>query len=271
MLTRSLLHRSSRLGAFVAPTLSLLTIPRNAVAQLIVPAMMRCCRAAALVGAVVLCTPKFARATEISSTFDLGAEGWQSVKLAYPNPGDPPVILETYSPGWSAAGGNPGGYIALDDPDGGNPTGNVQYWLAPSSFLGNRQLWVGGALSFDLLDSGSGYGLFRQEDVILTGGGLTLVYGLESAPSQAEWSHFSVGLSASGWRAGSYSGSEATQSEMTTVLSSLDAIYIRGEHQLGPDSARLDSVVMQTGPVPEPASMLAVGLGALATMRRKRR
>lgn len=189
-----------------------------------------------------LLTVGIAQATAISSTFDATTEGWLSTMLAYPHPGEPPVILGTFSPNWTSAGGNPGGNISLADPDGSNATGNSQYWHAPSYFLGNRQAWYGGLLTFDLQNSGSGFGLFSQEDVILTSGGITLVRDLLSAPSQVNWSHFSVGMTQAGWRKGSYSGNVASQGDMIAVLSSLDAIYIRGEYQYGPDVARLDSV-----------------------------
>jgi hypothetical protein len=218
-----------------------------------------------------------ARAGLITSTFDTDADGWTSVTLKYPNPGAPPPILGTFTPNWFPTGGTPGGFIYLNDPDGSNATGDTQYWKAPTKFLGNLSAFYGGNLSFDLTDfTAFRFGPFDQEDIILVGGGLTLVYDTPYNPSTGNtWTHYSVGLVPSGWKLNSLSGPPATEADMQTVLGSLEALYIRGEYQLGPDTANLDTVILESSPtaVPEPSSLtlLAAGVFCLASLASRRR
>src|SRR6202521_296513 len=92
------------------------------------------------------------------SNFNVNDEGWRSVTLGFPDPRTPPAILQTFLPNWLPAGGNPGGYIFNNDPNG-----NVQYWLAPASFLGNQSAAYSNSLLFSLMDSPVGAG-FDQAD-----------------------------------------------------------------------------------------------------------
>ncbi|WP_165228130.1 putative Ig domain-containing protein [Aquisphaera insulae] len=177
-----------------------------------------------------------------SSDFDSDSEGWKSVTLKYPQAGSPPAVLGTYNPTFVATGGSPGGSIRIDDPDGSLSVGNTQYWSASSKFLGDMSAAYGGILSFSLAQSPTN-DPFSQEDVILVGGGLTLVYDTSSNPATG-WTGYSVGLFEGGWRRDSLSGPAATRSDMRTVLSSLSALYIRGEFQLGPDTEWFDSVAL---------------------------
>ena len=51
-----------------------------------------------------------------SSTFDSDSEGWVVKDLAFPNPGAPPVAVNTFTPVYQNTGGNPGGHLSLVDP-----------------------------------------------------------------------------------------------------------------------------------------------------------
>jgi hypothetical protein len=154
----------------------------------------------AIVWSVVLATIEPASAAMITSTFNSNAEGWTSVTLDYPTPGAPPPILASYAPNWLSTGGTPGGFIYLTDPDGHLATGDTQYWRAPTAFHGNLSAYYGGSLSFDQTDyTAFNYGPFDQEDVILVGGGLTLVYDTVGYPSTGvTWTNYNVGLSSPG-------------------------------------------------------------------------
>ena len=62
--------------------------------------------------------------------------------------------------------------------DGSGTFGNAEYWRAPGKVLGYQLEAYGGSLAFDVGNAGSGNGPFDQEDIILVGGGITLVYDL---------------------------------------------------------------------------------------------
>ena len=201
------------------------------------------------------------QATIITSNFDSGSDGWLSETLSFPNPGSPPLSSGTYSPNWNATGGNPTGYVTLQDPDGSAPTGNTQYWHAPAKFLGNLLAFYGGALTYDVIDAGT-FGSFNEADVLLVGSGLTLEYNTSVIPSTSLWTSYAIGLAETGWHIETATGPGAavTKAQMQAVLSSVSGIYIRGEYRLGPDLASLDNPTLS---IPEPSSLLLVALGVV--------
>ena len=170
------------------------------------------------------------------STFDTDADGWQSVTLPYPS-AVPPTVLGTFAPQWVA------GYITIADPDGSGPVGNTEYWQAPAKFLGDQSLAYHGSLEFDLANSGSSFGTFYQEDVILLGGGLTLVHDLGTAPG-ASFSHYVTPLLEGAWYRDGLTGPVATRDELVIALGSITQLFIRAEFQLGPDVEYLDNVTL---------------------------
>lgn len=220
----------------------------------------------AFLGAV---QPAAAQTVLASSHFDAGAEGWQVQDLAYPNAGAPPNHLATYSPTYNSTGGNPGGHLQMVD-----PSGNAWYWYAPAAFLGNQAGAYGGKLSYQLKATG-GTALFSQEDVILVGGGITLVRGNLAPPGPA-FATYNLNLSEAGWTRNNMLGAAATAADMQAVLSNLTHIYIRGEYHGDTDTGYLDNVVLTSAPpaaaVPEPSSVLLfLPALAVAGMVRRRR
>jgi len=181
------------------------------------------------------------------SSFVSSSEGWLSVTMPYPS-AVPPTELASYTPDWISS---LGGYIRIADPDGSGPTGNVQYWSAPASFLGYKAAAYGGALDFDLANEGSGSGSFAQEDILLVGGGVTLVHDLGGVPI-GSFTHYSIPMSEAGWKSGGLAGPAATVAEFKEVLFSLTHLYIRAEYQLGPDTEYLDNVTLSAGTVAAP-------------------
>ena len=207
-----------------------------------------------------------------SSTFDTDSEGWQIANLIYgSNQGASPTVLGYFTPTYNNTGGDPGGYVSILDPT----SNQAFYWLAPSKFLGNKSSAYGGTLNYDLADTDLS-DTFHQEDIILVSSSKTLVYDLGTIPADT-FTHFSVGLSQAGWRENSLSGPSATQADMQGVLSSLSAIYIRGEYSLAVDTGSLDNVTINSAPVPEASSvvslglLLCLGLGGLAVTTRRRK
>ncbi len=204
-----------------------------------------------ILGASTLATASIAHAT--SSTFDSGAEGWTAV-------GDAAAPLT-----WSSSAGNPGGAVYILD----QVVGGVTYFVAPSAFLGDRSGAFGTDLRFDLKQVyPGGANPFNANDVVLTGGSLTLVYDTPVNPPNGSWASYAVPLASGGWRVGSLTGALATDAQIQSVLANLSSLRIRAEYQTGADTGYLDNVSL----VPEPTSalMLLAGLGVLAGARRAR-
>jgi len=174
-----------------------------------------------------------------SSDFTADADGWLNVTLPYPS-AIPPINTGTYAPTWVA---ELGGYIRLNDPDGGGQSGDCQYWQAPAEYLGFKSAAYGGTLQFDLANSNSGFGGFVQEDVILIGSGLTLVHALAPVPVPA-FTHYSIPMDETGWKVGAIAGPPATSVQFKNVLFAISALFIRAEHQLGLDVQFLDNVTL---------------------------
>lgn len=192
-------------------------------------------------------------ANAATSRFDTGTEGWTAV-------GDfaAPVT-------WSSTGGNPGGHVFIPD----QVVGGVTYFVAPAAFLGDKSAAFGTMLTFDLKQVHPGASnQFSDRDVVLQGGGLTLVYDTGPNPPNGAWASYAVPLSAGGWRLNSLSGAVATNPQILAVLSSLTSLQIRAEFQTGADTGYLDNVSL----VPQPASalLMAGGLAGLLWLRRVR-
>ena len=193
----------------------------------------------------------------IVSTFDTGSEGWTGQ-------GDIAAPVT-----WIATGGNPDGHIRLVDAT----SGGVTYFAAPAAFLGNRGDAFGQMLSFDVRQTISGgANQFNAADVVLIGGGLTLVYDFAANPPIGAWTNYSVSFLGAGWKVGTLTGANATDLNMNQVLSSLTALRIRSEYQTGADTGYLDNVMVTTVPEPSPLTLLLAGMlvmGSL-TLRRNR-
>lgn len=170
-------------------------------------------------------TPPPDEGLRIESHFDTGLEGWS-------------FIADVREFRYVADGGNPGGYAEAVD----FTTGEVWYWVAPATYLGDRADFHGGTLSFDLRQS-SLSSQFDADDVILIGGGLTLA--LNISHPDTDWTPYTLFLDArSDWRIGTEDGPVATDAEILMVLGDLQAMHIRGEYISGSDTGGLDNVVM---------------------------
>ncbi|QLK25572.1 alkaline phosphatase D family protein [Natrinema zhouii] len=177
-----------------------------------------------------------ASADRIESTFDGDADGW----LISQNGGsNRPVYRES--------GGSPGGHISDEE----NQGGVAWYYQAPFKFLGDREAFYGGTLSFDLRQAQTD-GQFDAEpieggDVLLASGDTKLVYefrGPDSNPGK-EWSTFEAPLSADAvWIDLTSQEPIATEERFREVLADLETLRIRGEYRSGDDTSYLDNVVL---------------------------
>jgi hypothetical protein len=220
----------------------------------------------ALLSTLFLCSfasASFAAPILASSTFDSDAEGWTA-------------LTTPASSAWTVAGGAvvnfsadgvPSGSIVVADPDN-----EWTYFVAPSSFLGNMSAAMGGSLTFDSRYVVPASAYVNEADVVLKGAGLALVYdATNSLPGT--WTHFDIPLASGAWRvADTFSGPLATDAQILSVLSSLDALWINAEHFTPvSESIALDNVVL-SAPVPEPETwaMMVLGVALVGVFGRRR-
>jgi hypothetical protein len=164
--------------------------------------------------------------TLVRNTFNAGAEDGSAV-------GDVGAL------NFVSNGGNPGGHVSAADTSGGT----VWFWRAPQRVLGNKSSAYGGLLTFDLKQTLEAP-LSGTLDVVLNGGGVTLVFEALRSPG-TNWSAYKVALAESaGWRKGSPAGPPPTRSEMLRVLASLDALLIQGKQSPEPGLGFLDNVTL---------------------------
>ena len=174
----------------------------------------------------VTATPPSASSCE--STFSVDDEGWRGS-------GDAALAVPT----WYATGGNPGGFVELDD----GLAGGVWYWEAPATFLGDASSAYGNFVRFDLKQSSTS-SQFDSPDVILNSGGLELIYDTANNPD-ITWTHYDVPLTEAGWEVNG-EGRVPSSAEFQTVLANLERLRIRGEYVAGSDTGGLDNVILET-------------------------
>lgn len=173
----------------------------------------------------------------IESTFDDDAEGW----LVSQNGG-------SNRPTYRASGGNPGGHITDDESQGGI----AWYYQAPFKFLGDREAFYGGQLSFDLRQAQTDQQFDAEPveggDVLLASGDEKLVYefrGADDNPGE-EWTSYEVPLTADAtWIDLTSRDPLATEERFREVLADLEVLRIRGEYRSGDDASYLDTVVLE--------------------------
>lgn len=191
----------------------------------------------------------------ISSTFDSDAEGWMQSN------GDSASTVV-----WQATGGNPGGNILYDEAaDGG-----VDRMSAPAKFLGDLSAYVGGTLSFDWQTDNLSSPTNFNDDVELTGNGMTIRYDL-SSPSLGEWSTTEIDLTAeAGWLVDS-TGIAPTSVEFAGLMDNLTQFTLLTDFNNGVENPRFDNIAMAAVPEPSVVAALLGSSALLAVMVRRRR
>ncbi|WP_049907059.1 alkaline phosphatase D family protein [Halovivax asiaticus] len=173
----------------------------------------------------------------IESTFDDGPDGW----LVSQNGGSD-------HPAHRTTGGNPGGHITEAE----NQGGIAWYYQAPFKFLGDREAFYGGTLSFDCKQAEIDWQFdahpMEGGDVLLASGETKLVYEFRGTGSNpgTEWTTFDAPLTAeAGWIDLTSHDPFATEETFRDVLANLDTLRIRGEYRSGDDRSFLDNVVLR--------------------------
>lgn len=210
-----------------------------------------------------------AAALTVSSTFDSGAEGWSATSFS-----DTATIFTSpplqvgLTPTHHAAGGNPGGYVSIADPDGG-----WTYFVAPSKFLGDQSDKLGGALVFSLQHAVNGGSIIGTPGTaVLRSGSRVLVHNAGTVPASfPNWTAYGVELAAPFWR-DAVTGDTVTDEILGLTLADLDGLFLSAEFVTPVVEINgLDSVSL-VAPVPLPPAILglASALGVMAFRGRRR-
>jgi hypothetical protein len=184
----------------------------------------------------------------VSSTFDTNLEMWTGTGSG------------NFT--FHASGGNPGGYVQYNDVSG---TGGDGWLSAPAKFLGNwSALENQSTLSWDhIIIQTGGSGQLLQGQAIISGPGGSARFTSDEYMTDAGWKTFSAPINYSAWA--------VTAGSWADILNNVTTLQIRIEavhNDSGPlDIDGIDNVTLNS--VPEPATLLLLGLGGLA-MRAKR-
>jgi hypothetical protein len=163
-----------------------------------------------------------------SSDFNEDANGW---KIAGDAQGGS-NIEASYSP---FEGLDNSGYIYADD----DVAGGVWYFVAPDKFMGDQSAFIGGKLSFYLIQKSALSDQFKSKDVIIKGGNNQEIYYYHESYPDTTWTHYEINLdTTAGWM--NSSDTDANASEIHSVLSDVQSLWIRGEFESGPDTGGLD-------------------------------
>ncbi len=168
-----------------------------------------------------------------TSTFDTGNEGWSA-------DGDP----TSQTPAWFANNGNPGGHIRVTDAS----IGGTWYFIAPNQYHGNKCDAYGKWLRYDQFtsDTSNQQQFGGDPDVLLFGGGLTLIFDNANNPGLA-WTHYDILLREdAGWRLNTLNGPVPTEAQFRAALADVAGIKIRGEYRAQADIGGLDNFVLES-------------------------
>ena len=132
--------------------------------------------------------------------------------------------------------------------DNGFSGGARWRFKAPSKYLGNASKAFRQRLTWAAMTEFSSGRLYAENDVFLTGRGLTLVAEVDDVPrGTRDWAQFAVFLdSRTPWRKEADGFPLATDEEIESVLKTLTELELPGEWRDGAETSCLDSVYFGT-------------------------
>jgi hypothetical protein len=202
-----------------------------------------------LVLGLTLCSLEAGAAT-ISSDFSADLDGWT-------------ISSGSGALSYSATGGNPGGYLFVDNAEGSI----IVRAIAPAKFLGNLSAYDGGTLRFDgnLLSKGSVpfYPPYGQVRISTSGGTPATLDIAPSDPSIGVWTTYGVSLDAATWG--------QTPARWAEILANVTEIAVVLEAVSGLETNGFDNFVLTSLPEPSGSVLAALALAVLGTARRSRR
>ncbi len=190
---------------------------------------------------------------QIASTFDTDNDGWIVRDL---------TVDEIVSGEWSVYWTSPG---HIYSPDVGS-----YFFSAPSKFLGDKSAYIGGTISFDIMNNLADYSTDRGTyfNLILQGDGIMLFHDGNFPKQPYVWTHIDASLNSDKWYKHWDINNQATADELAFVLGNLQGIYVYADWGWGGDTAYLDNVIMQV--VPEPTTLSLLALGAILAGRKRK-
>ena len=195
----------------------------------------------------------------IAYTFDSDAQGWS-------------IANDGTGFMWDGTIGNGVGAIRARDV----VSGNIWLFSAPDADLGPMGGMYNTSISYEILGitgSHTNLGGGERADIILQGAGISIGINAGTQPVNDQWTSASALVSVdadwkilSSFSDATLTGSLATQGQIESVLADMTGLFIRGEYTNGGDATAIDNVDF----VPAPSAMALLGLGGLATTRRRR-
>lgn len=164
----------------------------------------------------------------VVSTFDDSTEGWQKL------PGSDASSAVV----WVATGGNINGYVQYNE----TGAGFTDYVSAPAAFLGDKSIYYGGTLRFDIRINLAPVAV--PETAKLTGNGLTLAVQLAPPSPANTWHHRSVALTENGGWINTTTGLAPTQAQLLSVLANLTALHLRTDYVSGSEQVSFDNIAL---------------------------
>ena len=194
---------------------------------------------------------------QLSYTFDSDAQGWRRGNLDLASL----TLTDIGVAAWNASG-----FIEADD------FSDYAFHLSPSLGGVNMGNTYGGVLRLDFATVSASPAGPAQPFVVLTNGTGALFRPQSFADNTPlTTSVFSLDTTG-GWQYGTSIANiaPATESQIRSILGNLTRIGVTADVADGTDSTAVDNLRL-VAPVPEPATIAALGLGAVAILRRRRR
>ena len=178
--------------------------------------------------------------------FDSTNEGWRRGDLDITH-----LVMNDVG----AATWNAGGYI--DAPDFANWSFHLSPVIPANMSSATR-------IEFDYSSAASD----GPYPFVILSSGSSAIYVTATVPADGQFHHYSYDFKPGSWLfSDGVNFRSASSSDISFALTNLQHFGINGDQQHGPEYTRLDNVAL----VPEPISIVALGLGTLTLLKKKRK